>query len=48
MTVTYRDELGYISVEIDPYGVQFLDGEAYFSANREEYRIKLENLVEIN
>lgn len=47
MFVTYRDEAGYITVDIDFWNVQFLNGEAYFSSNNEEYRINILNIVEI-
>jgi len=47
MYIVYRDEGGLVRVEISSYEVQFLDGEAYFDDGAEEYRIKVENIVEI-
>lgn len=47
MIVYYRDEVGEIAVEVDFYNIQFCQGEAYFSSNGEEYRVRLENLIEI-
>lgn len=47
MTVYYMDEIGEIAVEIDLGGIQFFGGEAWFASGGEEYRIKLENLIEI-
>lgn len=49
MTITFRDALGYIAVEVDEYGIQFADGEAYFSDTTDkEYRINLADIVAIN
>lgn len=49
MSITFRDALGYIAVEVDEYGIQFADGEAYFSdANEKEYRVKVGDIVAIN
>lgn len=45
MTVTYRDELGYVQVEVDSNGIQFTDRYAYFSSDEKEYKVKIENLV---
>ena len=49
MTVTYRDELGVVSVEIDKeYGVVFVDGKAYFTdGNDENYSISIGHLTSI-
>ena len=47
MTVYYRDEIGETAVDIDFYNIQFLNGECCFSSNGEEYRIKVEQLIEI-
>lgn len=47
MTVYYRDELGEVGVDVDLDNIQFLNGEAWFSSNGEEYRIAVENLIEI-
>ena len=48
LVITYRDELGYIQVEIDSEEILFLNGEIWFDSNGEEYRIKLEDVVSIN
>lgn len=47
MTIVYRDEGGYVAVKIPYSGIDFLDGEAYFTDGAEDYRIKLENIVRI-
>jgi len=47
MIVIYKDDAGIVSIEIDFYNIQFLDGECYFSSNGEEYRIKTEQLITI-
>ncbi len=47
MTIYYRDEIGEIAVDVDFNNIQFLGGECYFSSNGEEYRIKVEQLIEI-
>ena len=46
--VVFRDEIGEISVEVDGFGVQFINGMAIFSDVVErDYRIPMENLVAI-
>lgn len=47
MTVTYRDELGYVQVKVDNSGIQFVDGYAYFGNDEREYKIKVENIISI-
>lgn len=47
MYIYYRDALGITRAELDWPSVAFLDGEALFSVNGEEYRIPVENVVEI-
>ena len=47
MTVYYMDEFGTVAVEVDFGSIQFWGGEAYFTANGEEYRVKLNRLIEI-
>lgn len=47
MTVYYCDEIGEVGVDIDFNNIQFINGECWFSSNGEEYRIKVENLIEI-
>jgi hypothetical protein len=47
MTVFFRDELGYIGVKVDEYNIQFCDGKAYFSDGEKDYKIPMEDLIEI-
>ena len=47
MTIYYADELGVIAVDVDFNNIQFCDGEAYFSSNGEEYRVNIDNIIEI-
>ena len=47
MTIYYVDELGEIAVDIDFNNIQFYNGEAYFSSNGEEYRVDINNIIEI-
>ena len=47
MFITFRDEVGYSVVEVDGYGLQFLDGIAYFSDGEHEYRVPVDKLEEI-
>lgn len=47
MLLVYRDELGYVQVKVDDYGVQFVEGYAYFGNDEREYKVKVENLVSI-
>lgn len=46
--VLYRDELGYVSVETDGSGVDFVDGEVIFSdADGNVLVINVESLVRV-
>jgi hypothetical protein len=47
MTIYYIDELGEVAADIDFNNIQFCNGEAYFSSNGEEYRININNIIEI-
>ena len=47
MTIYYVDELGVLAVNVDFNNIQFYDGEAYFSSNGEEYRVNIDNIIEI-
>jgi len=47
LKVIYRDEGGFVEVEVPYGGIDFLNGEAYFTDGTEDYRIKMENLVRI-
>ena len=50
MTVTYRDELGLVSVKINnEYGVCFCEHYAYFtSEDDKDYKINREHLTSIS
>ena len=43
MYITYRDELGYVTEEVDEYGISFCDGVAYVN----DKKILVENVVEV-
>ena len=43
MYVVYRDELGYVTEEVDEYGVSFCDGMAYIN----DKKIPVSALMEI-
>lgn len=46
--VSWRDELGVAYVEIDGYGISFLEGYAIFSdLDEKQYKVPVENLVEV-
>lgn len=47
MTIYYSDDLGILAVDIDFNNIQFCNGEAYFSSNGEEYRVNINNIIEI-
>ena len=47
MRITFRDDVGMITVDVDEYGIQFLDGMCYFSTDDKEYKIPVYNVVEI-
>lgn len=47
MTIYFIDEIGEIAVDLDGNGIQFISGKAWFSDGEKEYRIPLENLIEI-
>ena len=47
MTIYYIDEVGEVGVDIDCNNIQFCNGEAYFSSNGEEYRININDIIEI-
>ena len=46
MIVTYRDHLGYVSVNVSEDGVDFVDGFAYFtSLSNMDYKIPAEHIA---
>ena len=47
LTIVYRDNLGIVEQTADFNCIDFLDGECIFSVDYEEYRIPIENLIEI-
>ena len=47
MILIYRDEIGYVQVEVDGNGIQFVDGYAYFGNDEREYKVKIDNIVRI-
>ena len=47
MIIYYHDEIGEVAIEVDMYNIQFCNGECYFSSNGEEYRVKIDQLIEI-
>ena len=48
LKIVYRDNLGYIVLECDSDGVQFLNGFAYFSdIYGEDHKIAVSAIVEI-
>lgn len=50
MIITYRDELGYVSEQINPeYTIEFFEGFAYFTnAHGEDRRIPISNIEHID
>lgn len=47
MTITYRDGLGYVAVIVSEYGVDFMNGCAYFESGSRSYCILADNIVSI-
>lgn len=48
MKLVFRDELGYVQVEVNEYGVSFLDGQAIFeSSNGQVYAMDVSSIVYI-
>lgn len=47
LKIVYRDNLGIAEQEVDFNVISFLDGEAIFSVDYEEYRIPLKSIIEI-
>ena len=49
MTVTFRDELGVVSVQIDDtYGVTFGANKVFFTdENGEDYKVNVEHIISI-
>lgn len=47
MYITYRDELGLVLVEVDEYGIGFVDGLAYFGDGIRDYKIPVSSICEI-
>lgn len=47
MFIVFRDEAGYSVVEVDEYGIQLLEGIAYFSNEEHEYKVAVDKIEEI-
>lgn len=47
LKVIYRDEGGYVEVTVPYDGVDFIDGEAFFTDGELDYRIKVSQLAKI-
>lgn len=51
MTITFRDEGGYVAAQVNNDGVSFCDGFAYFTVENErgdeDYKISVENVSQI-
>jgi len=47
LKIIYRDEGGYVEVAIPYDGIDFVDGEAYFTDGDKDYRIKLDKIMRI-
>lgn len=48
MTIYFRDDIGECACDIDDgNGVQFIAGQAWFASDGREYRIDLDDLIEI-
>ena len=45
MNLAYHDGLGYVKVEVNEDGIDFLDGFAYFSSGHRDYKILSEHIV---
>lgn len=50
MYITYRDEVGGVTVEVHPeYGISFLEGKVFFTdTNGKDYKISVDAVVEIS
>ena len=48
MTITFCDEIGIVMVEVDSFGVNFLDGKAFFSdIDGKDYEVPVTDLISI-
>lgn len=47
MNITFRDEFGYVNVQVDEYGISFCDSYAHFSAEEMEYKVDINNIMKI-
>lgn len=45
MLVTYYDEFGFVEVVVDGYNIGFVNGYAFFSGEKKDYKIAIENIV---
>ena len=47
LKVIYRDDGGYVEVSVPYDGVDFIDGEAFFTDGDRDYRIKADRIARI-
>jgi hypothetical protein len=47
MKIVYRDRLGYVELDVDGNGIDFMDGIAYVSNDTGDYRINAERIIKI-
>ena len=47
MTVYYKDDIGIIAATSDYHSIVFWEGELWFTSGGKDYKIKLENVIEI-
>ena len=48
MVVTFMDEIGFVQLKVDKYGIGFCDGKAYFTGeDGTDYKIETKNIIEI-
>ena len=50
MTIIYRDEIGLVCQEIEndeDCSVSFLDGKAYFTSNKKDFKIEVSSIIKI-
>lgn len=47
LAIVYQDELGIVECQPDYGGVTFENGVCCFECDGKEYRIKVENIIEI-
>ena len=48
MLIVFRDAIGTNYVETDKISISVTNSEAHFSSNGKEYRVPVEDIIEIN